>query len=805
MSESLVRDVRIALRSLLRTPLFTVIAVLTLALGIGGTATMFTAVNSAFLQPLPYPDADRLTMVWQTFKENRRVPVSMLNALDWVNDNRSFEHMAAYGWGTVNVTSGDEPQRSPVALVTRDFFSVMGLPPLQGRTFSAEEMVKGGPPAVIIGERLWRRVFQADPAAVGKPIGVEGVPYTVVGVMPEKLSFPEKAEIWLPLPSEDGSQRTAHNYRVVARLKEGTSLAQAQAEMDNLGRQLASAYPEANAEYGIAVTSLRRDLLGRTGPVLLLLLGAVFLVLLIACANVVNLLFVRSVARQGETTVRLALGANRPALVRPFLLESVLLALLGGGLGLALAFAGRRLLTGLAPAGVLDPQSFQVDGVVVFFTFLLTLAVGLVCGLAPSFRASRQDLRTALAAGGRSVLGNAGRRSMNALIVAEVALAFVLLVGAGLLIRSAQRLQAVDPGFKADNVALLSLSMGGLPGSKYNDDAWRVRFFSQLLDRTAALPGIRAAGLVSQLPLSGGSFNGTLEVEDKSAGAEPREELAHYRLIGGGYFSALGIPVLRGRPFSGQDRGGAQLVAIVNNDLARTIAGEGDVLGQRVKIPGMDGVKDWATVVGVVGDVRHSGLARDPVPEVYFPYEQRPGRTWEMTLAARGEGSAITTAQRVREEIRVLDPGLPAELNTMSALLDADLAQPRFRALLLGAFAAIALILAAVGIFGVVSYAVSRRNREVGIRMALGADRGSVRKLMLLGGLSPVLLGIVIGIVTAFVLTRVLASLVFEVKTSDPLTFVAVALVLTAAAFAATYVPALRATRVDPVDVLRTE
>lgn len=803
MSESLVRDVRIALRSLLRAPLFTVIAVLTLALGIGGTATMFTAVNSAFLQPLPYPDAERLATVSQTLKENRQVPVSMLNARDWISDNRSFEHMAAYTSGTVNVTSGAEPKRSPVALVTRDFFSVMGLEPVRGRTFSAEEMVQNGPPAVIIGEGLWRRVFQSDPNAVGKQIGIEGVGYTVVGVVPEKLSFPEHSELWLPLPAEDGSDRTAHNYRVVARTKVGTSLTQAQADMDNLGRQLASAYPEANGEYGIAVTSLRHDLLGRTGPVLLMLLGAVVLVLLIACANVVNLLFVRSVARQGETTVRLALGANRPALVRPFLIESLLLALLGGVLGLMLSLVGRRLLTGLAPAGVLDPQSFRVDGTVILFTFLITLAVGFLCGLAPSFRASRQDLRKALAAGGRSVLGNAGRRSMNALIVAEVALAFVLLVGAGLLMRSAQRLQTVDPGFKSQNVALINLSMGGLPGSKYNDDGWRARFYSQLLERTAALPGLRAVGLVSQLPLSGGSYNGTLEVDN--SGAAPREELAHYRLTGGSYFAALGIPVLKGRPFSGQDRGGAPLVAIVNNNLARAIAGEGEVLGQRVRIPGMDGVAGWASIVGVVGDVHHGGLARDPLPEIYFPFEQRPSRTWEMVLVAHGEGSAITTAQRVREEIRGLDPGLPAELDTMSHLLDADLAQPRFRALLLGAFAAIALILAAVGIFGVVSYAVSRRNREVGIRMALGADRGSVRSLMLRAGMAPVLLGIAIGVAAAFALTRVLASLVFEVKTSDPFTFGAVALALASAAFIATYIPALRATRVDPVTVLRTE
>jgi putative ABC transport system permease protein len=808
MLESLVRDIRLAARSLLRAPLLTAIIVLTFALGIGGTATMFTAVNAAYLRALPYPAADRLVSLWQTYETRRQVPVSMLNVLDWQTQARSFAHLAAYNAGTVNVTSGAEPARSRAGFVTRDFFAALGVEPRLGRGFTAEETVKGGARSVVISDRLWRRVFRGDPAAVGKPLGIEGVPIDVVGVMPQGFQFPPGADLWMPLPTDDGSTRSAHNYRVVARMKPGVSLERARSDMETVAARLAQAYPEANDKYGVSVVPLRNDLLGRTGPVLLLLLGAVSFVLLIACANVTNLLFARSIARQAETTLRLALGATRTELVRPFLAESMLLALAGGLLGLGLAAAGSKLLAGLAPASVLDPKALHADGAVISFTFVVALAAGLLCCLAPALRSSRTDLRSSLSAGGR-LLGGGGSRGMNALIVAEVAVAFVLLAGAGLLIRSARHLESVDPGFAPHNVALLGFTMGGLTGSPFNDEGWRSRFYSRLLDRVAVLPGVVAAGVVSQPPLSGGSYNGTLELADRPGEAPGRTEEAHYRLIGGSYFAALGIPVRQGRSFGREDRAGAPLTAIVNERLARRIAPDGNVLGREVRIPGMDGVEGWATVVGMVGDVRHYGLGREPVPEIYFPFEQRPGRTDEMAMVVHAQSGPAATAARVREEVRALDPGLPVELGTMSRLLDADLSPARFRAGLLGAFAAMALVLAAVGIFGVVSYAVGRRQREVAIRMALGADRQTVQSLVVRGGMKPVLLGIGIGFVLSLILMRVLAGLLsgllFEVGIKDPVAFGVTLAVLGAAALAANYLPARRATRVDPMEVLRAE
>jgi predicted permease len=801
--DTLRHDLALAARGLSRAPGFTAAVVLTLALGIGGTAAMLTAVDAAFLRPLPYPRADRIVMLWQTWQQSRRVRVSMLDALDWEARSHSFTAMAAhYGW-TVNVTSGPEPRRLPVGTVTRGFFAALGVQPRLGRTFTAQEALNDGPRAVIVSDRLWRQVFAGDPQALGRRLEIEGVGYPVVGVMPPGFDFPERAELWLPLPVADGTARSAHNYAVVARLKPGISPARAQADMDAVAAGLARDYPADETGYGANVVPLRRDLLGPTGPVLLLLLGAVSFVLLIAAANVASLLLARSLARRGETTVRLALGASRRALARPFVLESVVLALAGGALGLAFAAAAGRFLSGLAPAGVLDPAKLRVDAPVLLFTFLVALAVGLLCGLAPALRAARQDLRTALAAGGRGV--SEGRRGLRALVAAEVAVAFVLLAGAGLLLRSAWRLEAVDPGFQPHGVVLLDFATEGLPGSRYADPAARVRFYSQLLERAATLPGVAKAALASDPPLLGGSSNGTLELAPVAGEAPGQTRGAHYRLTSGGYFAALGIPRLRGRDFSSEDRAGAPHVALANAALARQLGGAGKALGRRVRIPGMDGLNDWATVVGVVGDVRHRGLAREPVPEIYFPVAQRPQRTSGMSLVVKATGDPAALRKALRAEARALDPTLPVETRSMDELLAADLAQARFRSRLLAAFAATALALAGVGIFGVVSYAVRRRRREVGIRLALGADRGAVQRLAMREGMGPAVLGMACGLAAALALTRLLASLVFEMNVTDPATFLGVALVLALAALLSTYLPAQAVSQVDPVEALRAE
>ncbi|HEV7509266.1 MAG TPA: ABC transporter permease [Thermoanaerobaculia bacterium] len=804
MIETLRHDLALAARSLSRAPGFTAAVVLTLALGIGGTATMFTAVNAAYLKPLPYPEAGRVTLLWQTYKEFHHVSVSMLDALDWAARNRTYEHMAAFAEAPVNVSGGPNPARVPAGYVTRDFFAAFGVSPRLGRTFSAEELVNNGPRGVVISHGVWRRIFQSDPRVLERTLGLEGVDFPVIGVMPPGFAYPEKAEVWLPLPTDDGAARSAHNYSVVGRLKPSVSVEQAQADMSSVQTALAHDYPADDGENGVEVVSLRRDLLGPTGPVLLLLLGAVSFVLLIACANVANLLLARSLARRGEATVRLALGANRLALIRPFVLESILLSLLGGALGLALAAGGSRFLAGLAPARVLDPASFRVDGAVLLFTFGVALAVGLLCGLAPALRASRQDLRTALSVGGRGT--TEGRRGMRMLIAAEVAVAFVLLVGAGLLLRSAWRLEQVDPGFQPRGVTVLRFAMSGLPGSRYDDAKWRSRFFSQLLERAAALPGVRRVGAVNELPLADRTSNGTLELEDQ-AGEAPGQTLnAHYRLAGGDYFAAMGIPMLSGQTFPadlGPDAPNAPHIALVNERLAHDLGGLVKALGRRVTIPGMDGVKEKATVIGIVGNVHHRGLSGDPVPEIYFPFVQRPMRTWKMSVVVQATGPGI--GQRLRETAKALDPGLPAEVRTMDGFLTDDLAQTHFRARLLTGFAAMALLLAGVGIFGVVAYAVRRRHREVGIRMALGADQGKVLSLVIREGMVPVLLGMALGLAAALALTRLLASLVYAINVTDPATFLGVALVLGLAGLFSTYIPSQWATQIDPVEALRAE
>jgi putative ABC transport system permease protein len=803
MIDALRRDLALATRGISRAPGFAAAVILTLALGIGGTTAMFTAVEAAYLRPLPYPGAERVAMAWQTWKENRRVAVSMLDALDWGARNHSFSALAVFTPSPLNVTAGPEPRRVISGYVTRGFFSALGVQPRMGRTFSDPEALANGPRAAIVSHELWRRALGSDPRALGRTISLEGVDYPVIGVMPEGFDFPERAEVWLPLPIEDGTARSAHNYSVVARLKPGVSMAGAQADMDGIAKALAREYPDADEGYGIQVVPLRRDLLGPTGPVLLLLLGAVSLVLLTACANVANLLLARALAKRGEATVRLALGAGRFALVRPFVVESVALSLLGGVLGLGLAAASSRFLARLAPSGVLAPEALRIDGPVLLFTFLTALAVGVLCGLAPAFRASRQDLRAALSSGGRGVAD--GRRGMRALIAAEVAVAFVLLAGAGLLLRSAWLLEEVDPGFQPRGVPVLGFTMGGLPGSRYDDAGWRTRFFSNLLERARSLPGVRRAGLVTEPPLSGSSSNGTLELEP-AAGESPGEtRTAHYRLAGGDYFAVLGIPVLRGRPFSDQDRADNPKVAVINASMARELGGIDRSLGRRVRIPGMDGVMEMATIVGVVGDVRHRGIAREPVPEIYFPFVQRPLRTWQMSLVVKGDAAPEALEKPLKEAARALDPGLPVAAGTLEGLLAADLAQSRFRSRLLAGFAVTALLLAAVGIFGVVAYAVRRRQREVGIRMALGAGRGAVRSLMVREGMVPVVLGMAAGLAAALALTRLLASLVYTVNVTDPATFLTVALVLGLSALLSTWLPAEWATRVDPVEALRAE
>ncbi|HEV7507445.1 MAG TPA: ABC transporter permease [Thermoanaerobaculia bacterium] len=807
MIDSFLKDLALAWRRLGRTPAFTALGVLTLSLGIGGTTTLFTAVNAAYLRPLPYPAPDQLVMVWQTAQGGRRLPISMLNALDWDAQKRSLQTLAIMNVNSVNVTGGPQPQRATAAYVTRDFFTTLGISPILGRSFSAEETKPGGGTHVtVIGYRLWQRAFNKDREVLKKPLSIEGVDFNVVGVMPEGLSFPDNAELWRPLDTDDGSDRSAHNYRIVARIKPGVSLKTAQTDMETLAARLAAAYPEANKGLGAEVVPLRNELLGHGGQILLILLSAVSFVLLISCANVTNLLLARSVSRQAETTMRLALGANRTALIRPFLTESLVLAFLGSVIGLALTFAAVKSISSLVPPGLASHEAgLAIDGTVLLFTFGVAVLVALLCGIAPALRASRQAPRLSLAAGARSVVGGRERRGMNLLIVSEVAITFLLLAGAGLLIRTARHLETVAPGFDTSNVTLLSFTMVSPPGSRYADEAWRTRFFSQLLRRIKELPGAKVAGLINQPPLSGRSFPGTLETSEPSAQGSNSPLSAHYRLTGGDYFKAMGIPLLQGRLFSQDDQAHSPHVALVNRRLAKSLSQNGDVIGKKIKIPGMDSVEEWATIVGVVGDVHHLGVAQNPVPEAYFNYLQRPNRSWEMSVVVRTAGDPQALKAQLEAAVRALDHGLPLQFDTMSHLLSADLAPVRFRSHLLAIFAVTALLLAAIGIYGVVSYAVGSRRREVAIRIALGAEHRRVRSLLVRNGMTPVLIGMAIGLFASIALTRVLASLLFGVEATDLMTFSFVVLLIGATTLVATYVPSVRATKIDPSTALRAD
>jgi putative ABC transport system permease protein len=790
-----------ALRSFARTPLLLVLILATLALGIGGSVALFSVVNAAYLRQLPYPRADRIVAVWQTRGHSQRVHVSMLDALDWGRMNRSFSHLGTFYGDQANIRSSGAPQRVPVAGADRDFFAAMGTELRLGRLFSDDELRGTGAPVVVLGDALWRSAFGADPHVVGKSLAVGGVPLQVIGVLAPGFAFPEGAKLWLPVGRQDGTTRTAHNYQVVARLRDGVSLSAARADMARVAGNLARAYPDDEKGIGVSVVTLRSDLVGRSGLILLLLMAAVLFVLLIACVNVANLLLARALSRDAEATLRSALGASRRELYLPFLAEGLLLAVLGSLLGLALAGAARGTLARLAPPHL--GASFPLDGTVLTATLLLTLLVALFVSLAPAFRASRLDLRAALSAGAQSVLGRGSRRGMSALIAAEVAITFLLLVGAGLLVRSALRLDRVEPGFRTANVALATADLGGLPGSPYSSPDSRVRYFGQLLEQAAHLPGVRTAGLMVFPPLEGFHPDGALELRDVPATPGNPGIDTDYHVAGGDLFAALGIRLIAGRTFAASDRAGTPQVAVVNESLARILAGSGKVLGRQVRMPGMDGAQEWATVVGVVGDLHLESLARPTDPEVYFPLEQRAQRIGSTTLVAATAAPPGRIGKPLAAAARRLDPGIPLQLQTMDELVAADKAPARFRVLLLTFFAVTALLLASIGLYGVIAYGVGQRTSEVGLRLALGADRGGIERLIIKDGMLPVLLGVGLGLAAALALTRLLASLLFGVQAQDPATLLAAGLLLLLTALVAAYVPAQRATTVEPVVALR--
>jgi putative ABC transport system permease protein len=804
--DHLTQDVRYAVRRLVKSPGFTLVAVLTLALGIGANSAIFSVVNGVLLEPLPYPYADRLVGVYHV-SEGQRAVMSGPNFTDVARTASSFENIAAVSTGRAILTGDGEPARLFVAEVSASLFNVLRVAPALGRAFNADENTPGRNNVAILSHGLWEQRFGSDPGVVGRTITLDGVSKQVVGIMPRGFDYPSQRQVWLPIDYDENfatKQRGAWFLQVVARLKPGVTPAQAAAEVELIGRNLERQYPEANSTVGMTAFPLLEDMVGDIRPAVLVLLGAVGFVLLIACTNVANLLLARAAARESEMAVRTALGAGRGRLVRQLLTESVLLSLLGAGLGLLFAVWGVELLVNLKPDGIPRLDNVEVDGVVIAFTVAVAVVTGVLFGLVPAFAATRGVAASLKDAGRGAVTGRGGARVRGALVVAELALAVMLLAGAGLLMRSFMKLQAVDPGFRPEQALTFEIS---LPDSRYLEDPARIAFFDRLLPRLRNLPGARSAAAVMGLPLSGLDFIISFQVAGRPPLPSSLQPAMQVRVATPDYFSAIGIPIRRGRAFTEDDRAGTPRVVVITEAAAREFFPGEDPIGKTIQLGwGRGPGKPTAggEVVGIVGDVKDEGLAEANPPAIYMPYRQ-----WPVSFMAVVVKTALPPASlgdAVRAEVGAIDPNLPiSNVRTLDTIVAKSISQQRFYMLLLAIFAAVALVLAAIGIFGVLSYAVSQRTREIGIRMALGAPGGSVIGLIVRQAMLLVAAGVAAGTGLALLLSRTISRMLFSVTPTDPATFASVAALLALVALCASYLPARRATRVDPIVALRSE
>jgi putative ABC transport system permease protein len=804
------KDLRYAVRMMLRQPGFTVVAILTLGLGIGANSAIFSVVNAVLLRPLPYPAPEQLVMLWESKTEQGlggarfKGTVSFSNFKDWREQNDSFADLAAYQQAGYSLPGKDAPERVTGATVTPNFFDVIGVQPQMGRGFGEAGKQPGGSRLVVLSDALWRRNFGADARVIGKEITLSGEQYTVVGVMPAGFQFPSRStQLWTPLDltPDQLTNRDNHWLMVLGRLKPTSTLEQAQSGMSTIASRIEQQYPDIQAGRGVQLVSLQEELVQFVRPALLVLLGAVGFVLLIACTNVANLLLARSAARRREIAIRTALGAGRWRLIRQFLTESVLLFILGGTLGLLISKWGVDLLVNWASGFMPRAGEVRLDSRVVGFTLLLSLLTGVIFGLAPAIQSSKTDVQSALKEGGNS--GQSPRRNWirSALVVAEIAAALVLLVGAGLLIKSFTHLLNTDPGVQAENVLTMGLT---LPQSLYSTHQSRTIFYRQVLERVGATPGVESAGVVNLLPIQNSGYNGKIWIEGEAVPQPGSEPIAEYRATSPDYFRALGIPLVQGRFFNQQDREKALPVAIINQTFVKRYLQGRDPLGSRIRKEDTE----WLTVVGVVGDVRQSGLTQNIMPEVYTPYAQPESGTLTqgMTLVVRATGETAEVVSNVRRAVQQVDPNQPVHnVQTMQEVIYRSVSDRRLTMTLLTIFAGVALFLAMIGIYSVMSYVVTQNTREIGIRMALGAQGGDVLKLVVGQGLMLALVGIVVGLVASLALTRLIKSLLFGVTATDPLTFIYVSLFLVLVAVLACYLPARRATRVDPMVALRYE
>ena len=803
----MLQDLRFALRSLWKNPGFTALAVLCLGLGIGVTSTILSAVHAILIRPLPYQRAEELVAIYARMpaQDEHGVNISYPDYVSWRDESKSFAALGMYTWQALAFSGGSEPERVDGAMVTPNLFSLLGVRPILGRLFLPEESGTAPHRVVLLSHGLWRRRFGGDSSVVGRTITVDGFPYQVVGVMPPGFAFPDRGQAWIPLTVEPvGLGRGNRFYAgAIGRLKPGISVEQAQRDLDVISARLLQEYNRDNFGFDAEVISLREDLVGDLRRPLLIFLGAVGFVLLIVCANVANLTLTRGAGRQREIAVRVAIGAGRRRLIRQLLTESLVLAAIGGALGLGIAAVGVRLFARATPDGLPWYVALRLDAMTLLFTVGVACLTGVLFGLVPAFRNSDLDLSGVLREGtGGSGEGRRRSRLRGALIVAEVALSLMLMIGAALLIRSYRALHSTNLGFETRGVLTLRLSISR---AKYDERAKRSAFYTSLFERLAALPGVKSVGSAQGIPFSGWNVQASMSIEGRPEHRRGEELVALYQWVTPDYFKALGIPIVRGRGFTPADRDTVNLVGVINESLARKeFAGE-DPIGKRIKVGGVNDPDPWVTIVGVVGDFRHYRLPQPMGPALYFAFFQQPGYSQTLTIQTALR-DPLDLMPQVMQAVGELDPDLPAfQVQSLEQAVDRSLWRQRLQSQVIGLFAALALVLAAIGMYGVISYAVAQRTREMGVRMALGASGGQVVRLVVRQGLVLALAGTALGLVGALALSRVLAKLLYEVRVTDLTTFVAVPLLLGTVAVLASWLPALRAARVDPLVAMRSE
>jgi putative ABC transport system permease protein len=805
--QTFMQDLRYGFRMLYKNPGFTAVALLALALGIGANTAIFSVVNSVLLRPLPYSDPSRLVMIWQNHQQRggpEREWASPADLRDFQEQTNSFEHITAFlGWGPT-LTGQGEPEDLSAAAVSHDMFTMLGAQPALGRTFNEEEDRAGAETVVVLSDQLWKRRFASDPAIIGKSVTLSDESYTVIGVMPRGFNFPilNNTEIWRTIKPILGGplqrcDRGCVVLRLIAKLRAGVPIEVARDEMNALAVQTAERYPESNKGVGTTLLPLQEQLVGDARPAMLVLLGAVGLVLLIACANVANLLLARAAAREKEVAIRAALGASRARLIRQHLTESLTLALIGGTLGLILAFWMVDLLVSFAPVGTPRLDEIAINPIVLAFTCGIAIFTGIAFGLAPAVLSSRANFNNSLKEGGRDASATSrGARIRSALVVFEVALALMLLIGAGLLIKSFLNLQHIDPGFNQTSALRVDVS---LPRTRYPNRNQPAAFYKELIDRIAALPGVQSVGGITRLPLSGGGTDSEFAIEGQPPSEPGHEPVAWYNSVTPDYFRTMGIRLIKGRLPSESDTAEATKVVFISEMMARRYFPDEDPIGKRLVFG-----TDKREIVGIVSDVTHFGLTKDPRPTMYYPHAQSPARG--MSLVVRTAGNPLALTSTIRNQVSTLDQNLAlSNVMTLEELVRSSIAEPRFTLLLLGAFATVALVLSAIGVYGVVSYSVSQRSHEIGVRLALGAQVLDVLKLVIGQGMMLVVGGVGVGLVAAFALSRVMSTLLYGVSPRDLMIFGATSVILSGVALGACFIPARRATRLDPMESLRCE